>query len=939
MPSTSYFQNACKKGVGTICSYLSPSYDDVLWAKKSDRDGVFQWLSLKQHLIDVTDVMRLLWEHWLSSHQRQEIITSLSEPTDEAAKNLAGFLAAVHDIGKATPVFQNKPSFYCSPDLEFELLEKLERAGFTGITGFYDRLMNPSATPHALAAQALLQSYGVSQDISSIVGAHHGIPPDDDLVVSSQLSAYENNYFQEQHKDNAVHRKWKETQRSIFEWALAINGFKSAEDHPRIGQHGQVLLSGLLIMADWIASNERYFPLIPLGQSEVEDPEGRMELGWTRWFRIVPRIEEDHTDIALGYRERFDFEPRDFQMKFSEIVQQTAHPGIFIVEAPMGVGKTEAALIGVEQLSAKLRTSGMFFGLPTQATSDGMFGRIRSWLERLDDEAKSLQLVHGKAALNEGYASLPRTNIHDEVDGGVVVNEWFCGRKTAVLDDFVVGTVDQFLMTALKQKHLALRHLGFSKKVVIIDEVHAYDAYMSQYLCRALRWMGAYGVPVIILSATLPAKVRTELIESYMRGSGKKWRDVEMPEGWDTTEAYPLVTYTDGMAIKQFSNFQVSKQLDVCIVRLNEEELIKTLEEQLQDGGIAGIIVNTVRRTQQIANLFSSHFGADLVDLLHSNFIATDRVRKETELLQTIGKGAKRPQKRIIVGTQVMEQSLDIDFDVLVSDLAPMDLLIQRIGRLHRHSDVERPDRLRKPTVFVLGTNDRFEFEPGSSAIYGEYLLMRTQLLLPQIMRLPDDISPLVQAVYGEDGDFIQAGLSKRHALAKENHNSTVERKKARANGYILGTPTFRKGQSLVGWLASEMPYDSEERAVAQVRDTQETIEVIALKKHGDGYSVFGHERDLSREIHDPVVQKSIARHTLRLPLRLSAPYCIDQTIDELEEYNLKNLPSWQQSVWLRGALGIIFDENNEFVLNGFRLKYCQRQGLTYQKLTNEGGE
>ena len=95
----------------------------------------------------------------------------------------------------------------------------------------------------------------------------------------------------------------------------------------------------------------------------------------------------------------------------------------------------------------------------------------------------------------------------------------------------------------------------------------------------------------------------------------------------------------------------------------------------------------------------------------------------------------------------------------------------------------------------------------------------------------------------------------------------------------------------------------------------------------------------MSREIHDPVVQKSIARHTLRLPLRLSAPYCIDQTIDELEEYNLKNLPSWQQSVWLRGALGIIFDENNEFVLNGFRLKYCQRQGLTYQKLTNEGGE
>ncbi|HBG02792.1 MAG TPA: CRISPR-associated endonuclease Cas3'', partial [Firmicutes bacterium] len=185
-------------------NYRLPLYEDVLWAKKSDRDTVFQWLPLKQHLIDVTEVMKLLWEHWLSRHQRQEIVGSLSQPNEEMAKNLSGFLAATHDIGKATPVFQSKPSFYQSHDLDRELLEKLERDGFVGITKYYGRLMNPEKTPHAIAGQVLLESYGVGSDISSIVGAHHGTPVEDKSEISSQLGSYANNYFQEQDKEGAV---------------------------------------------------------------------------------------------------------------------------------------------------------------------------------------------------------------------------------------------------------------------------------------------------------------------------------------------------------------------------------------------------------------------------------------------------------------------------------------------------------------------------------------------------------------------------------------------------------------------------------------------------------------------------------------------------------------------------------------------------------------
>lgn len=927
------------RGGDIICERIFISAVDELWAKKSDKNSVFKWLPLYQHLIDVTEVMKLLWEHWLSSRQRQQIINSLSEPNEELAKNLVGFLAATHDLGKATPVFQSRPSFHQSPDLDNELLEKLEKAGFRGIADYSRNLMNPKETHHALAGQILLENFGVSPDITSIVGAHHGMPPNTGIDASMHLRAYRSNYYQEHNQEDAVHRKWVKIQKAIFDWALRFNDFESVDDLPQIKQPGQVLLSGLLIMADWIGSNEDYFPLLPIDQTSVADPDERKRKGWQKWYKTRPQIAQEHMDIIMGYEERFEFTPHHFQIKLFDVIQKITEPGIIIVEAPMGLGKTEAALIGVEQLSAKTQATGMFFGLPTQATSDGMFDRIQDWLLRLDGETKSLQLVHGKAALNESFSSLPRTNIYDEQDEkNVVVNDWFAGRKTAVLDDFVVGTVDQFLMSALQQKHLALRHLGFSKKVIVIDEVHAYDAYMSQYLCRALRWMGAYNVPVIVLSATLPVKTRIDLVESYMRGTGQKWRDVKKPEDWETTKAYPLITYTDGMAIKQFSEINVASHSEVKIIPLDEENLISILADQLSDGGIAGIIVNTVKRAQEVAAICSAHFGEDTVELLHSHFIATHRIKKEQDLLKMIGKGAKRPAKKIVVGTQVIEQSLDIDFDLLISDLAPIDLLIQRVGRLHRHLLDNRPEKLKEPKFYVMGINADFEFESGSSAVYGNYLLMRSQLLLPEKLRLPQDISPLVQAVYGAYESFIQESYREKYNRAKAEHEGEIERKQGSAKGFILDKPKFGRKTSLIGWLNTEFRSSSEERAYAQVRDIKETIEVIALKKFGTGYTLFDQKHDLSTQIHDPSIQKSIFRSTIRLPLILSTRYNIEDTISELEDFYVKHLFAWEELTWLKGMLAIVFDDKNEFLLNGYRLKYCLKQGLTYGKLLDKEG-
>ena len=907
------------------------------WAKKQEANGIYKWLPLKQHLIDVTDVCVMLWHHWLSSGQRESVISSLDTSTEEVAVKLVRFLGATHDLAKATPVFQAKPGFNNSPDLDKELIERLRREGFDDLGA----KINPSSnrSHHALAGQALLTHYGVKDDIASIIGGHHGKPIDDKKSMRDDFSGYKSNYYQVDDTDKPIYQKWHLAQKELFNWALKHSGFDAVEELPKINQTGQVLLEGLLIMADWIASNERYFPLFELDQHEAPDQQQRLIDGWKQWQPTINWTPDSIDDIKETFKDRFSFEPRDLQERLAETIEQTWEPGIIILEAPMGGGKTEAALFAAEQLANKTGRSGIFFGLPTQATSDGIFDRIKEWSEKIGQfsgESKSIQLVHGKSALNDNFKSIARNiNIDGGYQEGVVVNEWFSGRKTSALDDFVVGTIDQFLMTALKQKHLALRHLGFSKKVVILDEVHAYDAYMSQYLSKALRWLGAYQVPVIILSATLSTATRVMLMEAYMKGSGLKWNEVSKPDQWETNDVYPLITYNDGNQVLQNMTFKPTIEKQFKIKKIKEVELLELVAELMNNDNVLGVIFNTVKRAQEFTKLCSKRFGEEKVQLLHSNFIATDRIKKEKQLLNTIGKNAQRPKGQIIIGTQVIEQSLDIDLDSMISDLAPMDLLLQRMGRLHRHDSTIRPASSQEPVLYVLGTSETLEFESGSTAVYGDYLLTRTQFYLPAVITLPTDISKLVQKVYGQDELELTEELQLRYHKVKLEHDNYILKQKKKAANYQINEPSYSKRASLIGWLKYQAKINSEEEGSAQVRDTEPSIEIIALKQIDGGYTFFGEEENIADQITNAEVSKEVAKQTLRLPRALATHWKFDQTIDELESYNRSELSNWQELPWLKGTLGIIFDENNQFKLNGYILTYDQQLGL----LSKEEGE
>lgn len=207
----------------------------------------------------------------------------------------------------------------------------------------------------------------------------------------------------------------------------------------------------------------------------------------------------------------------------------------------MGVGKTEAALAVAEILGQKAGSGGIFFGLPTQATANGLFPRLMKWAEQQSENVKlGIRLAHGAVELNEDYQQLIKgsaSSVGEDEENNLVVHSWFEGRKVALLADFVIGTIDQLLMAALIQRHVMLRHLGLAGKVVIIDEAHSFEMYMESFLERALEWLGTYHAPVIVLSATLPQKRRFDLIKAYL---GKK--DMDENADWCNTAGYPLFT-------------------------------------------------------------------------------------------------------------------------------------------------------------------------------------------------------------------------------------------------------------------------------------------------------------------------------------------------------------------------------------------------------------
>lgn len=716
-----------------LFSRLNPQAT-ILWAKSGEDQGH----PLLVHMLDVAAVAEAILElEPVTTHQHLAAQFGLAA---ETAPRWLATLAGLHDVGKAIPGFQAKWE-------QGQALAKAQGLTFVSTSLRSDR--------HDWASTAILKKWLPAHtgadviwctQVAEAVGAHHGYPLTT-KEVGDGLPLREDKVWQ-QARQALLDAYWK---------VLTPSGVITADELalPAINW-----LAGLTSIADWIGSNLEWFSLgirhDDLRQHYIHAKAlAHQALATIGWRSFAPMLSEPvPLDRQLGQMLASDqpVTPRALQQQGVALLQQSQGPALLLVEAPMGEGKTELAFMAHLHLQRTNGHRGFYLALPTQATGNALFARARQFMDAFaHGPAPDLQLIHGGAARQEMMAALKDVWGEDgKQSEGIEAARWFSRRKRPLIAPYGVGTIDQALFSVLNVKHHFVRLWGLANRVVVLDEVHAYDTYTEGLIEALLRWLKGLSCSVILMSATLPTKRRDGLL--------KAWRvdPAVLPE-----LAYPRLLLADDRGLDWDDQIASREMVPVTLAGCGTtpEELLCVALEALTHGGCGAIIVNTVERAQQLYSLLKAKAPEDLtLQIFHARFPADERAQREAAVLSTFGKEGKRPARALLVATQVVEQSLDIDFDFLISDLAPVDLLLQRVGRLHRHQRPARPGPHRQPVLTVAGllpgelpdlATTRWRF------VYDPYLLAMTwvRLLGETSLQLPQDIDRLVQAVYG-DGEL-----------------------------------------------------------------------------------------------------------------------------------------------------------------------------------------
>lgn len=1015
----------------------------------SENDSQKWWLPLVQHMVDSADVGGKLWDQWLSPHAKSVLAQPFRRLTNEVegsqkqcdasydqtphdwdntvqtkdvrddtpyaqARHYLQFVCGVHDIGKATPPFVMKvPS----------LAQPIQSAGCKILPSEID----VSDFYHSLAGEAIIRrnmtrlfpeltSKTFIRGTASLIGAHHGVPTTDSAIREAEKRG----------KDLSPlffgGKRWAEVQDELLKYMVNyVNVRRYFHQWNKLYFTSTELLiySGLIIMADWIASHQEFYPLQPiLNDTELVDlldaiDDGnpstwvdpidrteqrvRTETAWGALRLLQPwKPEEVNVDADELLRTRCglpnDAVARPTQKALVDIVKNASKPALYLVEDVMGSGKTEAALMAAEVLAYKHGLQGMFVALPTMATTDSMFLRVVNYIDHLNQgkNVYSTALLHSKANLNDTYQqmvarwryverTLAQLDNMDEIVNDIgreyrqkhqtVTHRWMRGRKKSQLSDFAVTTVDHLLMCSLQSRHVMLRMLGVINKSVLNDEIHSATEFMNVYFERSLQWLGALGIPVIALSATLPPSLRDKLCRAYQFGA----REVEsaphcsqeengqatqrflnpkqhrraaaridspqedaLPQGYP----YPIITVATRDKVTYHPVEAHYSDVEITIESCSSEQLVMQLNEQLKDGGCALVIKNTVKTAQETYRKLKNVFGDD-VRLMHSRFVSAHRLANDNWLRNNFGPDTRkddacyqRPYRSIIVATQVAEQSLDIDFDVLYTDTAPIDMLFQRIGRIHRHAARARPAAFEKPRCYILDNplNGHEWSSPGGSAIvYSDYLLLKTALTLQryigrQPFRIPSDIPRLVAEVYDDDsiweaflhdvGTNVDNTTMQRYSDYKSTWESGEQTRINSAQVFVVPRPQ-RSTRTLNSFLQVACEADETEYyGQARVREGNDSIEVILIERVGDGFrllpkvdirnsgqdDVRGNEQ-IFYENDTPSWQlgQAMAQSMINLPGIIDGYGRYTDAVIHALEANF--FPAWQDNKLLRGQL------------------------------------
>ena len=728
-------------------------------AQPQDADRGPRHHPLAFHCLDVAAVGRAVLMRHGALHRHFASLLRLS-PDD--TDGLLTYLLCLHDIGKFAKKFQAKaPEHFpkCFNENHPERIPTKYDHGAGGLRLF-------ESCPEALVpgGRSRLRSW---RPLISATTGHHGAPPSLNPLVRETAATLRPDFGGQ--GINAA-GEFAAAARDVLPWPSRIPDEALSNTKPV-----SFALAGLAVLADWVGSKQTWFPYRRL--DDFADLHSYWRCACECAERAVEEADIPPTPAAASVAPSAligaGAKPTPMQ-EWARSVELPDGPALFVVEDETGSGKTEAAMMLAHRLMAAGRADGLYVALPTMATANAMFDRLADALGSLFAAGKkpSMALAHGSRELHPRFrAAMPARHVPERPYPGGTADaadttassacaEWIADdRRKAFLADAGAGTIDQALLSVLPSRHQSLRLLGLMRRVLILDEVHAYDAYMQREMETLLTFQAGLGGSAILLSATLPSDMRSRLTDAFATGLGCS---ATTHEG-DDDACYPLAT---ARAADRTVSTRVhvrgggGRSLPVRTLRSPDDALAE-LKNAAQNGKAALYIRNTVDDALEAYDELVKR-GLD-VDLFHARFALVDRLDIEQRVVQTFGKHSTPDQRqgKVLVATQIVEQSLDLDFDVLVTDLAPIDLIIQRAGRLWRH---QRQERKGQPELVVVGP------EPVSSAesdwfskafrraamVYANHAhLWLTAKVLEEKGKIdsPAGLRSLIEAVYGTDAE------------------------------------------------------------------------------------------------------------------------------------------------------------------------------------------
>ncbi|MDA8241004.1 MAG: CRISPR-associated helicase Cas3' [Nitrospiraceae bacterium] len=696
------------------------------WAKTTTENK--PGISVYEHMLNVGYV----------AHHIAELLPGLLERFQLQSNGIAA-LAALHDLGKISPGFQRK-----SPEwLAENNLSDIDRRCR------WDVMERDHGGVSQAAIQDFLVKIGISRDsaqyLATVLGAHHGrikFRPDPRGYRTNPISENNSGIDWNAERLRCAERIWS-----------ALHG----EDTVYLTDETPAIwwFAGLTSVADWIGSDERFFTP---ERSQLNDDKDTLaqnaldSIGFSK-AEVVPSL-SFHDLFHDKDKPNTRWTPNEMQEKTITMING---PGVYVVEAPMGVGKTEAALWAAYKLLVAGKATGIYFALPTQATSNRMHLRMKEFVDRIAPDAHPSRLIHGNSWLMDKTPVLnPSASIYDKDEGDAGTGrDWFSSAKRALIAPFGVGTVDQALLGVVAAKHFFVRHFALAAKVVILDEVHSYDLYTGTLIDELIKTLEGLGCTVIVLSATLSAKRLGQIIS------------LPSDIADNTQLPYPLITgRNEGIDIDPVTAAG-PKPRTVKVDFISNERAAEEAIKLAGKGGAVLWVCNTVDAAQTQYRIFKELVRDEfpIIGLLHARFPFWRREKIEDEWMARFGKSGETRCGSILVSTQIVEQSVDLDADLLITELAPTDMLLQRLGRLWRH---ERPDRqidaarlcIIKEEKSLTGFRDMKPEEikktlGGKAQVYAPYALLRSLEIWeahPEVT-IPSQIRNLIESTYQERGD------------------------------------------------------------------------------------------------------------------------------------------------------------------------------------------